>query len=408
NSSAMLPNFLFDWQKKDSDTMFAWLAQQDLEAIDGRLLQQTLHQYARENPEDLLEKIGVLFENDPAMRMPAGHAWWSWLSSDADPAGAMRWLQENEEFAVGFGGWEIADWATDREHWTAERVAVVLDAFALLPETDRKTTFAQDFLERLSRYHPKTVLPYAMEQLPLGSQSNMTISRAVSNWARMGGTEPRAAIDWTLENLEDANARWDALRFASSNWAETDTVSAAEFALTLPEKDRNATFDGISSQWAETDPDGMMTFLREAEDPALVSELTKDGFRWLAEDRNGAAYFDAALEMPPGKLRHDAVRGLFGGWALSDAGKAADAIQDVPEGSLRNTAIQGFNGFNARRDPALSVELATQITAPKVRDRELTYRAREWIRRDPEVAKAAIRSNPKIPVPVKEEIFKKR
>lgn len=110
--------------------------------------------------------------------------------------------------------------------------------------------------------------------------------------------------------------------------------------------------------------------------------------------------------MPPGRMRHDAMRGLFGGWALSDADAGAAAIEKVPEGTLRDAAIQGFNGFAISRNPNLAIDLASRISVASTRDKELITRGRYWIRTDRKAAEAAIRAHTGIPDPVKAEIFK--
>ena len=110
--------------------------------------------------------------------------------------------------------------------------------------------------------------------------------------------------------------------------------------------------------------------------------------------------------MPGGKMRHDAVRGLFEGWALTDTSGGAAAIEQIPAGTLRDAAIQGFNGFAIRSDPKLAIELATRISVPATRDRELVWRGRSWLKQDRKAAEAAIRVNPAIPATVKAEIFK--
>lgn len=399
----MLSNYLREWSLREPDAALEWLSRQDLDAIGPERLQQSLADLATKDPAGFLEKVSSVFGNHSALHRPAGQAWWAWVFSDDDPSGPMQWLAENEGLATGFAGYQIADWATRSENWTAQRATAVLEAFAALPGSDRKAAFAQDFFERLSRYQPEAVLPFAMELLPLGSQSNSTIARTVGNWARNG--EPEAAVAWTLENLDDPNARQEALRFAAGGWAEDDPRAAAEFALSLPEKDRDALLYGVDSSWAEKDPDGLVAFLAEAEDPAAVAALTGGAFWRLAERRGGAAWLPAALDLPPGKLRHDAVRGLFGGWAHSDSAAAVAAIDTVPVGSLRNTAILGFNRYQARRDPALVLELAAGISTPEIRDKEILLRAREWIKKDRATAEAAIRANSAIPESVKAKIF---
>jgi len=52
------------------------------------------------------------------------------------------------------------------------------------------------------------------------------------------------------------------------------------------------------------------------------------------------------------------------------------------------------------------VDLASQISVTERRDRETIWHGREWMKKSPQAAETAIRSNPAIPDSVKAEIFK--
>jgi len=400
----MLPSFLAGWGERDPDSMMEWLFSQNLDLLGPDKLQQSLQGLAVKNPEGFLGKIEPAFAGNAALQKVAGQAWWSWLASDKNPTGAIQWFGEHGDLSAGFEKYQIADWAVNGDDWTAERTSLVLDAFAQLPDTDFKSAFSQGFFERLSRYQPKAVLPFALEHLPLGHQSDSTIARAVGNWAAQGEAED--AVRWSLENLDGRNALGDAVRFSISRWAETDAPAAAEFAMSLPQEQKDDAFSGLSSSWARKDPEAVLSFLQNASDPEGVSSLTRGSFRWFGEDKSGAKYLPAALEMPPGKMRSEAVRGLFGGWALSNAEAAVDSLEKVPQGGLRNAAILGFNSFAARRDPALAMELASRISVEADRKRELIFRGKSWMKKDATAAEAAIRANPAISESIRTEIFK--
>ncbi len=403
NSAAMLPSLLSAWGARDAESMADWLLNQDLEAIGADFVQQSLYGLVATDPEGFLERIAPELPTQPMLGRIAGQAWWGLLVDEGKEASAMKWLGENIESASGFGGWEIADHFAKRGDWTPAKTERILAELAKLPPSDALAAFSHDFLERLSRYQPKAVLDFALDRLPLGSRADHTLAMAVGNWA---SSDPEAAIRWSLENLESEEARSQGLRFAISKWGAKDPRAAAATAMAFPEKERASAFGGLALQWAEKDPESVLSYLRESSDPEAVSSLTRNSFRRFSERNRGPAYIQEALAMPPGKMRHDAVRGLFEGWALSDLKAGVEAMERVPEGSLRNAAIQGFNGFAIRSDPGLAIELATRISVPATRERELVSRGRAWLRANPEAAKAAIRGNPAIPESVKGEILK--
>lgn len=402
NTSQLFSNFLASWGTRDPEAMMAWLFAQDLDSLGADVVQQSLYSQIAKDPKAFLEVISPNLADQPALQRSAGQAWWAWITTEGEEEKAIEWLRENSASASGFGSWQIADHFANQEAWTTERTGRVLAALGTLPPSDSLTAFSQDFLERLSRYQAKAVVEYAVDHLPLGSKSDSMLSQAIGNWAK---SDPEEAVRWSLDHLDSAGARSTALRFSFSHWSKQDPQAAAKLALTLPEKERDSAFSGMDA-WAETDPTGAVAFLKSSPDAAAVSSLTQETFRQFSENRSGAQYLTEALAMPPGRMRHDAMRGLFGGWALSDADAGAAAIEKVPEGTLRDAAIQGFNGFAISRNPNLAIDLASRISVASTRDKELITRGRYWIRTDRPAAEAAIRAHTGIPDSVKAEIFK--
>lgn len=405
SSVKMLEDFLLGWSSREPEVMVDWLLEQDLSQLDEQQLQMSLSGILSHQPELLLAKLAPALSSQPKLTPIAGFAWWQQLAKEGGETAAMSWLAENMKFATGFGEWQIADRGANGIEWTPEQTTRILDAWTQLPTSDTKDSFSQGFLERLSRFQPEVVLPYAMEYLPLGSQTNSTISHAVASWARLG--DPQAAMEWSLENLESHGALDDAVRFAASNWAEQDPKAAAEFALSLPESVKSDAFTGLAYEWPTNNAGEFLDFVQSAPDPEAISSLTKRGFWTLAQRKGGTKFLSNALEMPPGKTRHDAIRGLFGGWSQSVAGpaEAVERIDDVPEGSLRNAAIFGFNDYEGRRDPALAMKLAAKISNPAARDRELILRGKAWLKQDPSTAAASIRRNSTLPSDVKKQLL---
>ena len=402
-SPGIIAPFLDSWGKRDPDAMKEWLFSQDLDAIGPDVVQQSLASLSIDDPKALIEEISPRLGVQPALRKAASEAWWGWIATDGEETSAIAWLRENSALAPEFGERRAIYRLSDSSNWSPERTSRVLAALKTLPQDDSLAAFTQDFLGKISEYQPKLVLDFAIDSLPLGSRSDQTVSRAVGKWAE---TEPEAAIQWSLEHLESTDVRESTLRSAIFRWGREDPLAAANMARNFPEKERNSALGNLGEGWADKDPQGILSYLKEATDPSAISSLTRHAFRQFSEDRRGADYVREALSMPGGKMRHDAVRGLFEGWALTDTSGGAAAIEQIPAGTLRDAAIQGFNGFAIRSDPKLAIELATRISVPATRDRELVWRGRSWLKQDRKAAEAAIRVNPAIPATVKAEIFK--
>jgi len=405
-AAKVLPPFLASWGGREPGAMLNWLISQDLESIGVEGLRQSLYSVVAADPGSFLEKVTPALADRPWLKEAARLAWWALIATDEGEAQAIEWLSHHSDHSASasdFGSWQSASYFAKQADWTPERTERVLAALNGLPADESTTTLLQDLLRRLAQFQPELVLDFAVGRLPLGSRTDQTLAFAVGSWAE---SDPEAAVRWSLEHLNSEGARETAIRFAVSKWGDKDPRAAAEMALTLPEKERGAAFWGLSFNWPEKDPAGVIAYLKESADPVMVSPLTEFSFRHFSERHRGTAYLREALSMPPGKMRHDAVRGLFSGWALADTAGGVAALEQIPEGSLRNAAIQGFNGFAIRSDPKLAIELATRISVPAVRDRELLNRSRSWLRQDREAAEPAIRSNPAIPEAVKAELFK--
>lgn len=400
---SMLVAFLSAWGQRDPDPMMAWLLAQDLESLGSDFVRQALMPLASADPKGFLEKLTPALSKQPALRDSAGQAWWGWIAMDGGETGAIEWLGENVSSASDFLRGIVANVYSRSIDWSPQRTGRILATLGTLPQNDEFNAFSHGFLAILSNHQPELVLDYAVDRLPLGSRTDQTIAGAVGHWAK---TEPEAAIRWSLENLESPVSKSTAVRFAISSWGEKDPNAAATMVLTLTEKDRVNAFWSLGLQWAEQDPEGVISFLKDSPDPAVVSSLTETAFRRFSEVHQGGDYVSEALAMPPGKMRHDAVRGLFSGWALSDNTGGVAAMEKIPEGTLRDAAIQGFNGFAIRSDPKLAIDLATKISVPATRERELLHRGRSWLKEDRTSAEASIRANPAIPETVKAELFK--
>jgi hypothetical protein len=398
----MLGVFLGAWGKREPEAMMAWLFSQDLESLGAEAVGNSLRGLAIEDPAALLDRIAPEVKTQPILGAAAAETWRVWLGLEGEEAAAIEWVGDHLDVAEGLNFFQNFYMNTDE--WYPDRVQRVLDALISLSDSNSKNTLSQGLLPMFSRNNPRAVVDYALEYLPLGSKTDYIIANAVSSWAQSGN--PEEAIQWALDNVDSENARNSAVRSSMNSWAKRDGAEVAVFALGLPEKLRDGALDGIASGWAQRDPEGVISFLRDLPDPDAASNLTRNSFRYIAENVSGSQYFSQALEMPPGKMRHDAMRGLFGGWALSDAEAGASAIEKVPNGDLRDAAILGYNSFAARNDPKRSWNLATQLSVEATRDKELIFRGRSWIKKDSAAATAAIRATEGLSESVKAEIFK--
>lgn len=403
DAAALLKSFLPEWGERDPEAMLAWVLVQDSEAIGADILREGLQAFATKDPAGFLERISSHLGENPDLHAVAAQSWWTWLASEGGEVTAIRWLGDHSELSMGFGQSFMFDFYMNRGDWSQDKTNRLLAAFAELPDSPSKASFTERLFRGLSRKNPEMILAYAMEHLPLGSQTDTVIADAVSNWATEA---PEAALRWSLENVKSEGARDRALRWAIARWGEKEGRVAADFAMNLPDKERGIAMWELGFAWAAKEPEAVIGFLSKASDPDAVSSMSRSAFRQFGERQGAAEYFDKALAMPPGRLRHDAVRGLFGGWAISDLESAASAIHRVPAGTLRDASIQGFNTYAAGSNPKKAMEFAEEITVPATREKELILRARAWLKQNRAEAEAAIRAHPSLSEAMKAEIYK--
>jgi hypothetical protein len=402
DATKLLPPLLAAWGSREPEAMLAWFLSQDLAAIGPEGVRMSLQGLAAADPAGFLKKISPALETQAELRATAGQAWWTWLASEGGEVAAIQWMGENAALTEGFEQSPMLQMHLRRELDPAH-IGRSLDALTEVPESAFKTTFSRSLLYSLSQSDPETVLAYAMEHLPVGFRTDETIAGLIGNWA--GSGDPEEVIRWSRENLESKNASGSAVRQVLRNWAKKDPKAAADYALSLPKGEGSSAMWGIADEWTQRDPEGLIAYLQGADDAEAVSALTQKSFRNLSDSGRASFYVEKALAMPPGKMRHDAVRGVYGGWANHDAPSAAEAIQKVPGGTLRDAAISGYNNY-AALNPKLALDLATQISVPANRDKAIVFRGRAWMKVDAKAAEAAIRANSAIPDSVKAEIFK--
>lgn len=405
-----LAGLLSAWGAREPEAMWKWLLAQDTDAIGPNALTGALSGLAKEDPEGFFGRITSELGAHPSLRKVAGEAWWEWLAKDGGETAAIRWLGEHGELASGFEESFLGELYTGGYHrlhgydWHPQRTERILAALAEVPDTPFKASFSQGFLEILSHSQAKAVLDYAMEHLPLGERTDSILAMVVGRWASSG--EAEAVVRWCLEHFEAEGIRIRALQAGIEAWTNEAPRSATAFAMDLPEKEREAALRRIASYWPDQNPEDLLSFLHAAPDAEAVTPLTWNSFRSFGRSKGNARYLTKALDLPDGTMRHDAVRGLFEGWAAANPEEGAEAIRKVPAGPLRDSAILGLIPRTTSRNPELAFGLATRISVAATRDKELVARGRDWMKNNRNATERAIRADPSISDAVKAEIFK--
>ena len=398
-----LRSFIHAWNELDADAAFDWIIEQEDGKLEGKIVPIAIRSLAAENPQKAADKLIPHLGRGESFAKAGAEVWVQWILSGEDEEGAIEWLRQHGE------NLQTPEYYRYRglSGFSEERMGHALELAADLPETPMKRGFVRGLLGQLSESDPEAALDFIVENVPTGEDGDDLIQSAVADWASKG--EPEKAIQWALTNMKKGNGRSTAVRFAVSRWAQKDPTAAANYALTIPgESERNDSLWGVALDWPKKDPASGLAFIRNAAEPEKISSLNKRFFWEYTEVKSPSALLPEAMSMPPGKLRHDAVYGVFGGWGFRDAEGAALALREMDEGALKDAGIRGFVSWVSRNDKEAALTWSTAISNPNDRRRNIMNYGRSWLRSDRKAAEQWITQSTEIPAGMKTELLQKK
>mgnify|MGYP001824340262 CR=1 FL=1 len=207
-----------------------------------------------------------------------------------------------------------------------------------------------------------------------------------SGWV---SANPAAALAWFDSQPDDRRERGDLKWGAVYGLANTDTYGATQFVLQRERSGDRQADDMIkivassvlrsgdiqdAARWSQELPKG------EVQD-AAVREVAED---YVSEDPAKAVAWLESL--PEGSAQMRGTEVAFSRWASRDAEAAIGRIDRMQVSDLRDSAVRGYTQRIAYRDPSGSIELASTISNPKLRDQTLVRVGRIYMQRDKEAA----------------------
>ena len=389
------------WAGRDLDGAIDWLASQESGKLKDHVIANSLNQYINKDPQAFAERLsGKLGEGSPFAKI-GSQLFRQWITNEDEIDNALAWFEENGEYlepGQNYYGYPMSS-------VSEENVVPILEKISSLPDYPVKASVLKGLLWQMQQSHPKKTLEFAIEHLPAGGENDSNIASMLNNWAQKA-SDPTEVIEWAMENMTAGDGRETAVRFGISAWARNDPESAMNYVMELPEAERNDSLWGMALEWPKKDAEGALRFIREADNPETISRFTNRAFWELVEVRGGERTLDAAMKMPQGKKRQDAVEGLFGGWAYKDATGATAALEKMEKGYLRDVAIGAFTGMVNRTDPRAGFAWSLQIDNENQRKRRAISAGRSWLSSDRKNAREWIETNPSVPAEIREELLK--
>jgi hypothetical protein len=177
---------------------------------------------------------------------------------------------------------------------------------------------------------------------------------------------------------------YDAQNALLQRLADLDPLAA----LNIPGVDKNGALTAALTALAVTDPAKALAVLR-AQQGAGTSFLYTQLFSTWAQ-RDPAAAAAAALALPGGQLRANALKGVVSGWVVQDPAAALAWANALPSGSTRTGTVGAVLIALAAQDPAAAVSYLGSTTSPQQHDAFVQTIAESWARQDPAAAFAWI------------------
>ena len=267
-----------------------------------------------------------------------------------------------------------------------------------------------------------------LDELELGREGWSLYSSALSAW---GGSDPVAAEQWALEKHagKEGNDNWHMLGVIRGV-VKDDVFNAARIAqeigfgrargealgVVVDELFRQG--DEVAMQWIESMGDEDERFLSGAasrvaseiarKDPAAAGDwvvglnvpdkeraVGSVAYEWGRKSPEEAAAWAAGLEEP--ELRSRGMSSVVETWARRDVNAVGTWLGNQPASPELDAPVRSYAFMVRERDPGAAIAWANTITDEKVRGETVQRIGGEWLRRNPDEAKAFLQEQESLP-----------
>lgn len=168
-----------------------------------------------------------------------------------------------------------------------------------------------------------------------GSNRRFALETAALAW---GASDPSSAADWA-GNLSGKIERTQALTHIAGESVRGDPHLALELACSLPEPAMEDIVPRASTEWAVTDPVAAAEWASRISSTSLrATILANIATAWSERDPVAAATM-VLQDLPAGRLQADAIVSIVQRWARQSPAAATDWVNQFPDGDLRNAAM---------------------------------------------------------------------
>ncbi|MGI9243324.1 MAG: hypothetical protein ACR2RV_21175 [Verrucomicrobiales bacterium] len=399
----LLPSVLQGWARSDLDGALGWIREQDDHRARTSCMSAVLDLVGREDRAAAVD----LFLTAVGERTIAPNNW------DAETF-FRRWSGEEREAAL-VAALEI-NAATGSRHavwgvidaWSKTDPGATADWIESRPPGRLRSVAYDRLMKTWARHDPESAAGFVLAVHASG-EPGPGFSRVLREWVASDFTAAASWVDAVSDpdlretlraeligQSDYTSDRRETLEFALSHLAEDpdllgsviddawsvankDPAAAREWAAeNLTDTAQLAKFnDSILSSWIDGDPEAATTRLEEF--GAGESHYRQAARNWAQRD---LAASRAWLEdLAPGAMRDAATVGLAEGWLRENREAAGDWIESFPTGELRDqlTDSRARATMNVK-DIQASIEIASEIREPFLRDQTYEDILKTWIR----------------------------
>lgn len=308
-------------------------------------------------------------------------------------------------------------------------------------DPEKKAMFLSLLLGRWAEESPREALAYSdkmlEEQGPRAAQSAYTV---VASWAQQ---DPDAAWEWYLDKRDSGKESPGAMGNdvhlhmifrgmaskdidkALSRISEIDDEQASRQAAfgiagaatssekvrerilkkteSMSQEMRDSLRQSVVSQWAPTDLDGAIDWMRTLPTDEREQLVNSSGFSLMFADPEKGAEF--LLEDATEDNLSRRYQTIVNGWANRDINAAGEWLNAQPPGPEQDGARSSFAMQVARRDPESAMEWAKSVQTDAQRFGAIRNVYSQWRRKDQDAADSAL-LNSGLPDEKIEEILK--
>jgi hypothetical protein len=194
-----------------------------------------------------------------------------------------------------------------------------------------------------------------------------------------------------VETLDEGSKSMAMMGIASSATTDSSRRRLLDRAATLPDATRHQVYQGVVGQWAMSDPEAAVKWVRSLPADQAAGARESAGQMLLMSRPELAA--DLMLEgaKPEDKSRiYDQVAGR---WAYSDAKAAGEWLTKQPQGPELDGARRSYAATVAQKDPAGAMAWSTSVQDADQRAQSVTQTYFTWRQRDAAAADAGLKNS---------------